>query len=191
MSERQLPRFGKLEPRYIFILNPHPQTRVSTCPNCEKKTRRLKLPLFIHVDPLIPIILGYTCRYCPDCDLLVAHKDEIEGLLALFLQQHAPEAVGHEYLVLGTVERDFWLQGMKTPQRITDLADHVHDFKEVWTLKFRPAGWYPDAVIEAEEREIAQARAAIAARKAQDAQDRESPAPNPSRDKRKRKRSTH
>ncbi|HET92318.1 MAG TPA: hypothetical protein ENN99_16495, partial [Chloroflexi bacterium] len=71
------PRFGKLAPMYHFILNPHTGTRVSTCPQCEQKMRQRKVPLFIHVDPLIPIILGYTCRYCPDCDLLVAHQDEI------------------------------------------------------------------------------------------------------------------
>lgn len=58
---------------YSFILNPHTETRVSKCPICDQRMRQRKVPLFIHVDPAIPVILGYTCRYCPDCDLLVAH----------------------------------------------------------------------------------------------------------------------
>jgi hypothetical protein len=189
------PRLGKLPPKYHFILNPHRETRVHTCPNCDKKMHQRKLPLFVHVDPLIPIILGYTCRYCPDCDLLVAHQDEIENLLTQILSDIAPDAVGNDYIVLGTVERDFWRQGMKTPNSVAELPDHLHDFIEVWTLKFRPAGWYPDDVIEAEEREIAQARAGFAARKAQ-AVDGErlerakaAVAPEQSQRKRKRKRS--
>jgi hypothetical protein len=161
------PRLGKLPPMYYFILNPHRETRVSTCPNCEKKMRQRKVPLFIHVDPMIPVILGYTCRYCPGCDLLVAHQDEVENLLANVLDNIAPDAVGNDYIVLGTVERDFWRQGMKTPHHAAELPDHLHDFIEVWDLKFRPAGWYHDDVIEAEEREIAQARAEFAARRAQ------------------------
>jgi hypothetical protein len=184
--------FGKLEPLYRFILNPHAEIRVSTCPNCDQKMRQRKVPLFIHVDPLIPVVLGYTCRYCPDCDLLVAHQDEIEHLLAGIVGNVAPDAVGNDYLVIGTVERDFWRQGIKTPNSVTELPDHLHDFKEVWTLKIRPAGWYRDDVIEAEEREIARSRAEFAARKDQ-ATDGEPPdktkttaAPRKSRRKRKR-----
>jgi hypothetical protein len=59
---------------YHFILNPHAETRVSRCPNCEAKMHQRQVPLFIHVDPTHPVVIGYTCRYCPDCDLLVAHQ---------------------------------------------------------------------------------------------------------------------
>ena len=52
-----------------------------------------KVPLFIHVDPMNPVVLGYTCRYCPDCDLLVAHQDEIEELLANLFAEHDPSIV--------------------------------------------------------------------------------------------------
>lgn len=185
------PRFGKLPPMYHFILNPHRETRVPTCPQCEKKMHQRKVPLFIHVDPQIPIILGYTCRYCPDCDLLVAHQDEIENLLAQFLSNIAPDAIGNDYMVLGTVERDFWRKGMKTPNSLAELPDHLHDFIEVWTLKFRPAGWYTQDMIEAEERKIAQARAEFAAYKAQAAggeQPERAPAQPPRKRKSRKKR---
>ena len=80
MTEK--PRLGKLPPLYNFILNPHTDARFTRCPNCEEKMRQRKVPLFIHVEPMHPLALGYTCRYCPDRDLLIAHQDEIEGLLA-------------------------------------------------------------------------------------------------------------
>ena len=64
----------------------------------------------------IPVILGYTCRYCPDCDLLVAHQDEIEHLLAGIFAERDPSVVGNDYLVMGTVERALWRETMKTKQ---------------------------------------------------------------------------
>lgn len=99
-----------------------------------------KLPLVIHVDPLHPICLNYTCRYCPACDLLIAHQNEIEHLLTALFEQHAPQAIGNDYLVLGTVDHDFWKQGTKTPHSVQNLVDNLHDFKQV--LTFKPAyGW--------------------------------------------------
>jgi hypothetical protein len=34
------------------------------------------------MDPMHLVSLTYTCRYCPACDLLIAHQDEIERLLS-------------------------------------------------------------------------------------------------------------
>ena len=45
---------------------------------------------FIHVDPMNPVALNYTCRYCPDCDLLIAHQDQIEELLAVIFVELDP-----------------------------------------------------------------------------------------------------
>jgi len=99
--------------------------------------RQRKLPLVIHVDPMHPVSLNYTCRYCPACDLLIAHQDEIERLLISLFEQHAPEAVGNDYLVLGTFDHGFWKQGTKTPHTVQSLVDNLHDFKQV--LTFKPA----------------------------------------------------
>lgn len=144
-------RLGDLPPMYNFILNPHTETRVSTCPGCDAKMRQRKVALFIHVDPANPVVMGYTCRYCPDCDLLVAHRDEIESLLANLFAHHKPEIVGNDYLVVGTVEYDVWRRSLKEPMGIPEAIANLHDFKQVWTLNFQPAGWYKDEVIEAEE----------------------------------------
>ncbi|MGC9333737.1 MAG: plasmid pRiA4b ORF-3 family protein [Anaerolineae bacterium] len=136
-------RLGKLPPLYRFILNPYTDARFTRCPSCEQKMGQRKVPLFIHVDPFHPIVLGYTCRYCPDCDLLIAHEDEIEALLANLFAEHSPEVIGNDYLVIGTVERKAWREGMEQPKDIDDILAHLHDFKEVLTVEYQPAGWYP------------------------------------------------
>jgi len=46
------------------------------------------------------IALNYTCRYCKSCDLLIAHKHEIEHLLTNLFSQIEPETVGNEYLII-------------------------------------------------------------------------------------------
>lgn len=134
---------GKLPPQYTFILNPYTDARFSRCPMCDQKMHQRKVPLFIHVDPFNPVVLGYTCRYCLDCDLLIAHQDQIEALLANLFAERAPSVIGNDYLVIGTVERTAWREGMKQPKGIGDMLAHLHDFKEVRTVEYQPAGWYP------------------------------------------------
>ncbi|MGD8626625.1 MAG: hypothetical protein PVJ34_18960 [Anaerolineae bacterium] len=143
MSKKEKTRIGKLPPQYNFVLNPHTDARFTRCPGCDQRMRQRKVPLFIHVDPLHPVVLGYTCRYCPDCDLLLAHQDEVESLLANLFAAHDPSVIGNDYLVLGTVERKAWREGMKQAKGIDDMLAHLHDFKEVRTVEYRPAGWYP------------------------------------------------
>src|SRR5438105_15688393 len=77
-------RLGKQPPRYRFFLNPYTDVRFTTCPQCRGKTRQRKLPLVIHIDPLQFVALNKACRYCPRCDLLIAHQDELEAWLAAF-----------------------------------------------------------------------------------------------------------
>lgn len=162
MSER--PRLGKLPPMYNFALNPHSETRVSKCPVCEERMRQRKVPLFIHIDPVHPVVMGYTCRYCPDCDLLVAHQDELDTLLANLFAERAPSLIGNEYMVLGTVERKPWRDSLTEPMSIPEALENLHDFKEVWSFEFRPAGWYRDEQIEVEGRVRAQPREQFKAR---------------------------
>jgi hypothetical protein len=40
------------------------------------------VPLIIHVDPHNPVVIHKSCRYCPPCDLLIAHQDEVKKELA-------------------------------------------------------------------------------------------------------------
>jgi hypothetical protein len=119
MRRMAIPRLGKQSPRHIFFLNPCTDVRFTKCPKCEGKTKQKKLPLAIHINGGGMMVLNKTCRYCPGCDLLIAHKDEIEDQLTFYYQQAASEVVGNDYLVIGTIERSDWRRGASgavTPQ---------------------------------------------------------------------------
>ena len=129
-------RLGKQPPRYRFFLNPYTDARFMKCPQCLAKTRQRKLPLVIHIEPLQLVALNKTCRYCPQCDLLIAHQDQLEAWLTAFFTEHRPEIVGNEYLVLGTQDRADWLRGVHTPVAPTTAFERMHDFREV--VRFTP-----------------------------------------------------
>jgi hypothetical protein len=137
-----IPRLGKQPPRYTFFLNPYTDARFTKCPKCDRKNKQKKLPLVIHVDEGGLMVLNKTCRHCPACDLLIAHKDEIETLLATYFQQAAPESVGNDYLVVGTVDRSDWLRGMASTVMPQEMIDLLHDFKDVVQFKL-VGGWRP------------------------------------------------
>jgi hypothetical protein len=141
MSRKQQ-QLGKLPPRYTFFLNPYDDVRFTSCPMCERKMRQRKLPLLINVDPLNPVAINMTCRFCPECDLLIAHKDVVESLLAAIFTQRNPDIIGNDYLVLGTYDRAAWKKGMETPTTAGTMTENLHDFKEVVTFKVT-RGWVP------------------------------------------------
>jgi hypothetical protein len=140
VKQRQL---GGLPPKYSFMVNPYPEERVSRCPLCDCKTGQRKIPILIHVNPHHLIALNYTCRYCRDCNLLIAHKHEIEYYLtALFIEQ-APDTIGNDYLAVGTVEKSVWKEGLKQNQTSNEFLPHTSDFATYYEeLQLTRAGYY-------------------------------------------------
>lgn len=126
---------GKQKPRYQFMLNPIPDQRFTTCPGCDGRTLLRKVPLVVHVDPKNPIAINKSCRYCPRCDLLIAHQDELEAELATLFAQRAPELAGNNYLVMGTLDRAVWKRGVAEPLSIPELVEQLHDFVRVMKLQ--------------------------------------------------------
>lgn len=136
-------QFGELPPRYRFVLNPYPDARLSRCFRCARKTGQRKIPLLIHVEPMHLIALNYTCRYCGPCDLLIAHKDEIEHLLSELFCQYDPEVVGNDYLIIGTVKKPTWREGLQRPKLPAEMLGDVADFAEHHgELRLTAAGWH-------------------------------------------------
>jgi hypothetical protein len=135
-------RIGGRPPRYSFILNPYVDVRLSKCPQCDRPTHPRKFALFIHVDGCRPLVLGKTCRYCTRCELIVAHQDELEAELAHSLGRIAPEAVGGEYLVIGTMDRKAWQQGLRSAPEVATSLEHVAEFRKILDLKVE-GGWGP------------------------------------------------
>ena len=123
--------------RYRFFLNPYSDARFSRCPECDRSTRIVKLPIFIHVDPDNPVVLNKSCRFCSGCDLLIAHKDELESQLANMFFQRRPDVIGNEYLVIGTFDKTDWERGRKHPVEFDEIASLLYVFKEV--LETRPS----------------------------------------------------
>jgi len=130
-------RLGHLPPQYKFFLNPYTDARFSSCPRCGGKTKQRKLPLAIHVDQWGMVMMNKTCRFCPYCELLIAHQDELEAQLAQLFAERAPEVIGNEYLVIGTLERPEWRRGLKQPLTTEEMRAALHDFSDV--LHFNPA----------------------------------------------------
>jgi hypothetical protein len=133
----------KLPPRYNLVLNTYPQVRFSTCPQCRHRTLVRKVPLFVHVEPRIPVMLNKFCRYCPGCDFLIVHQDELESWLAAALETQAPEAIGNAYLVLGTFDKSTWRKREKNPINVENLSEYLHPFKGESQVSYTPAHWAP------------------------------------------------
>ena len=139
---REQTRFGDLPPRYNFSLNPYPDMRFTTCPQCRSKTGQRKLPLLIHIDPRTLIALNYTNRYCRRCDLLIGHKHEIEHYLTEMFRQMDPDSIGNDYLIFATVAKKAWREGMLEPKQLGEMRAHTSDFKRYEELRMTRGGWY-------------------------------------------------
>ncbi len=143
MAKVKQRQFGGLPPKYGFMVNPYPEERVSRCPLCDRKTGQRKIPILIHVNPKHLIALNYTCRFCRDCELLIAHKHQIELYLTALFSQQDPDAIGNDYLAIGTVEKSVWREGLKQQQSIDKLLPQTSDFATYYQeLQLTRAGYY-------------------------------------------------
>jgi Domain of unknown function (DUF6398) len=122
------PRSAGKPPRYTFFLNPYSDVRFTRCPQCGGRTVVRKLPLVIHVEPRHLIALNMSCRYCPQGDLLIAHQDELEGLLEAYFRHQDPQAVGNDYQVVGTMDRADWKRGLRGTPTLDDMLGNLHEF---------------------------------------------------------------
>lgn len=120
-------QLGLLPPQYDFFLNPYTDARFTRCPNCDGPTKLRKKPLMIFIKLQQPVTLNKTCRFCPNCDLLIAHKDELDELLGQMCLRFFPHLVGEDYLVVGTIERKLWKEGRGS---LKDILAALHDFKQ-------------------------------------------------------------
>ena len=137
-------RIGERSPHFSYMLNPHSDVRLSKCPKCEKLTHLRKFALLIHIEAWGPLALGKTCRYCSRCELIMVHQDELEAELAQSFRQIAPGVIGKAYMVLGTMEKKTWQEGLRgRGQPLAEMLKHVAEFKKEYVLEYEPGGWYP------------------------------------------------
>lgn len=141
MAEKKEKRhLGKLPPQYRVFFNPYKYERLTRCPQCRQPTKLRKFPLVIHIDPMNLFTVNKKCRYCPNCDLLIVHKHEIEYYVTEVFGKIRPETIGNRHLVVGTLERDVWKRGMKDPLMTDEVLAALHDFKEAVVFQL-VGGW--------------------------------------------------
>jgi Flp pilus assembly protein TadD len=126
---------GKQAARHHLFLNPYRDTRLTTCPKCQQKTRPRKFSLVVNVHPKYSIIVDKICRFCYPCDLLIVHQDQLEERLAASFETINPQAIGNDYQVVGTIERAEWNQGKQDPSPFERVIEYLHDFKAVVTFE--------------------------------------------------------
>jgi hypothetical protein len=75
---------------------------------------------------------------------MIVHQDELEHWLTVSFQKRAPEIIGNDYFVMGTVDRATWRKQQKESIPMGELPAYLHDFKEYLQISRSPAGWYPE-----------------------------------------------
>ena len=128
--------------RHYFFLNPYDDAAFTRCPKCEEKTKIRKYCLLIHIDPKHLFSLNKSCRYCPECDLIIVKQADLEGLLAAICEQYTPDIIGNEYFVFGTMDRKDWKDAQTGKVSQQEAITRSYPFKDAWKFEIIPAGWY-------------------------------------------------
>ena len=134
---------GQSKEEPSLFLNPYKDAAFTRCPKCESKTKIRKFPLVIHAEPKQLLLLNKSCRYCMNCDLIIARQEELEAVMAASLSQANPEIVGNEYLVVGTMDKKDWRASVQGKIGQHETFERIHYFEDVLNIEVIPGGWYP------------------------------------------------
>jgi hypothetical protein len=134
-------KFGKLEPKYSFAINPYKDLRASKCLQCRKKTFKRKFPLLVLSEHAPAIVLGFTCVYCAKCEIIIVHKEDFERELFKAFDKTSPKAKLHEYFVVGTFDKSIWKENLSNTGASHDMQNNVSDFKVQFNIGSSPGGW--------------------------------------------------
>ena len=141
-SKKDISRIKLKGERHYFFLNPYNDIAFTSCPKCEEKTKIRKNCLVIHIEPKNLFSLNKSCRYCSECDLIIVKQVDLEGLLAAACERYAPEIIGNEYFVFGTMDRKDWKDVQTEEISSQKVLKRTYSFKDAWKFEVRPAGWY-------------------------------------------------
>jgi hypothetical protein len=74
----------------------------------------------------------------------MVQRAELEADLAHGLRQRAPQVIGNDYLVLGTMKKKIWQKALNGEAKpLAEMLEHMADFKHQYELDYEPGGWYP------------------------------------------------
>jgi hypothetical protein len=134
----------KYKEKYYFFPNPYEDCAFTKCPKCETKTKVRKFILLISIEHNQLFLLNKKCKFCTNCELIIAKKKEIESLMAAGLLQVNPKVIGNDYLTIGTIDRKDWKAANEQSLTSAEIIDKAYLFKDQWDFKVIPAGWYRD-----------------------------------------------
>lgn len=137
------------ESHHYFFLNPYEDMAFTRCPKCDEKTKIRKHCLVIHIELKFLSSINKSCRYCSKCDLIIVKQTDLERLLVTICEQNAPDIIGNEYLVFGTMDRKDWKNGQTGKISQQEAIKCTYPFKDVWKFEVRPGGWYPEKQVKA------------------------------------------
>ncbi len=141
-SKEDNARMESKQERHYFFLNPYERMAFTRCPKCEEKTEVRKHCLIIHIEPKQILLLNKVCRYCSRCDLIIVKKADLESLLAAACEQKAPDIMGNEYFVFGTMDRKDWKRSQTEKMSMQEAVKCSHPFKDSWKFDII-GGWHP------------------------------------------------
>jgi hypothetical protein len=88
--------------------------------------------------------MNKTCRFCPDCQMIIAKKTEVDEWMGNVMNQLKRRFDPANYFIFGTMDRNDWKAGKTSPPKPAEILDKVLQFKDVVSYEVRPAGWYYD-----------------------------------------------
>ncbi len=127
-------------PYTSFFLNPYIETRCWRCPVCTANTRQRTVPLVIRMTPQRALALKHTCRYCPACDLLIAHQDEVEIALETVLADRTAASAFKDDQIAGTLDRPDFQRALQGQMTMEELIARTRAFTRVLEVKL-VGGW--------------------------------------------------
>jgi YgiT-type zinc finger domain-containing protein len=134
----------KVKRRHRFFLNAHKGKAFSKCPICETSTKIHKFVFVINIKPKQLFLMNIPCRYCRECDLIIARKKEVESIMADRLSQEKIEGIENKYSVMGTLDTKDWMEGSSGALSPQEITDRMYAFRDVWNFDIAPAGWSPE-----------------------------------------------
>lgn len=131
--------------KYNFFLSPHSHELYNweSCPKCNAPTAEDKFCLMIHykneaTDFQRMISLNKSAAYCPDCDLLIVKKTEINPLLDEMLTKLNLHFKEDNYLIFGTIDEADWKRNQESPIPVSEIFGLVYLFKDIWEFNVAP-----------------------------------------------------
>lgn len=126
--------------KYYFFLNPYIDSSFTRCPKCDNKTKVKKLPLTILLEKKEMILnINKTCKFCPNCDSIIAKKRELDSIIMQFL---GLSKVGEkDYFVIGTQDKKTYLGGLDKGLIKESPLEGVFVFKNVWKFESQNPYW--------------------------------------------------